>query len=257
MPDSSKKGKTKDTDYDWRYRAVTTLAKDWKNPWTGTFWKEGDVVYALAEVSYRRGSVSFPVPDTTAMFLNLSFELCTNAYNFFHKIPIQKVKKKNQGVGEDVNIIHFYESLFGSIVFAYSALESFANHNIPDDYIYETVDREGNQKEIDKTEIERTISLAEKILNILPEIFGVKFTKQKPAWHDFRKLERIRHRIIHIKTRDTKSSLKDVDTIWNDLFKDQLIKPYTLAFTVIRQFVSRSNKVPTPRWYELYPSKMK
>jgi len=100
------------------------------------------------------------------------------------------------------------------------------------------------------------IALAEKILNILPEIFAIKFSKQKQAWHEFKKLEGFRNRVVHIKTRDTKSALKDIDTIWNDLFSENLIKPYKLAYNVIKEFISNTKKVPIPRWYKMYPKKM-
>jgi len=256
MLKSSENKKSKDTDFDWRYRAVTTVAKDWKNPWTGSLLEKGDVIYAVAEVSFKRGSVSFPVPDTTAMFLNLSYELFEKANNYFGKLHIQKIKKKKQSLGEDANIVCFYESLFASIVFSYAALESFSNHHIPDDYVYIKQDQDGNQIKLSKDEIEREIALAEKILNILPEIFAIKFSKQKQAWHEFKKLEGFRNRVVHIKTRDTKSALKDIDTIWNDLFSENLIKPYKLAYNVIKEFISNTKKVPIPRWYKMYPKKM-
>jgi len=60
---------------DWRFHVATTLAKDWKNAHSGTIWKEGDVLTTAVQVSYLKGSIWLGVPNTTAMFLNLSHEL--------------------------------------------------------------------------------------------------------------------------------------------------------------------------------------
>jgi len=129
MSDNQKPSKTPD-DYDWRFRAVTSVAEDFIHPKSGNLWEKGTIIYAPAEVSYNKGSVSFPVADVTAMYLNLSHDHYLRAKEHFDLMPIKKGKKIKQSTDEDVNVICYYESLFASIIFAYSALEAFANQEI-------------------------------------------------------------------------------------------------------------------------------
>jgi len=161
-------------DYDWRFRAVTSVAKNWINPFTGSRWKKGDILYTVSEVRYNKGSVSYPVPDVTAMFLNFSYELYIKAVDHFNKIPIKKVRKIKQTTGNDVNIINYFESLFGSITFAYSALEAFANQGIQtvdNNTTFQVKDRYDSDTTLSKSDAENNASMHQKnTLYITPYI---------------------------------------------------------------------------------------
>jgi len=259
----SEKQKQKKTpaDYDWRFRAVTSVAEDWINPNTGSKWEKGDILYALVEIGYNKGSLSFPVPDVTAMFLNTSYGHHEKARWHYNLIPIDKKKKRiKQSTNEDANIICFYESLFASIIFAYNALEAFANQDIqqtPDGTTFAIKDRKGNETRISKDDAESGASVYSKIRYILPQIYEIKLTTMSQAWRDFKELERFRNRLVHIKYKDTKSHLKiETDTIWNELFRDDFIQPHKLAYGILKKFIASSSKMKPPRWYDMYPKQM-
>jgi len=237
---------------DWRYHAATTLAGDVKNPKTGTIHNKGEIVTTAVEVSYIKGSIWLDLPNTTAMFLNLSNILFKHAKNNFNSSSIQKIQKIRQSTRDD-NFFDFYENLFGSIVFAFTAIESFANEYIPDDFNYERNTKDDLIENMNKREIERKVPLSEKISNILPYIFNIKFTKQKKIWHEYKKLEEIRDRIIHMKSQDRKSSSRDKKTIWNSLMTDPIFNAPKISEDLIFYFINSLSYKMQPRWYKKYP----
>ena len=240
---------------DWRVHAATTLAKDWKNPYTGTTWGKGDVVTTVGQVSYLKGSLWLGIPNATAMFLNLSHELYENAREIFKSLPLKREKRRTQSLDSDKEIFDYFEKLFGSIVFAFTAIESFANEYIPNNYVYDREKSDGSKESLDKSQIERRLPLNEKLLNILPDIFNVQFSKQKKIWHEYKKLENRRDRIIHMKNTDRKSTTKDKETIWNTLITEPIFNGPMIAKDVISYFIESLQLGKQPRWYLKYPHK--
>ena len=240
---------------DWRYHAATTLAKDWKSPYSGTTYKKGEVITTAVQVGYLKGSIWLGVPNTTALFLNLSHELYESAKKIFESLPIERKSKKIQSLKSDKEIFDYFEKLFGSIAFAFTAIESFANEYIPDDYVHVREKSYRSKESLDKSQIERRLSLNEKLLNILPKIFNVQFSKQKKIWHEYKKLENRRDRIIHMKSADRKSTTKDKETIWNTLITEQIFNGQKIAKDIIGYFIESLQPEKQPRWYSKYPHK--
>ena len=240
---------------DWRFHAASTLAKDLTSPYSCTAHKAGEVVKTVVQVGYLKGSIWFGVPNTTAMFLNLSQELYEIAKNIFESLPIKRKHKVTQSLESGKEIFDYFERLFGSIVFAFTAIESFANEYIPDDYVYIRNEPNDSKESLDKSEIERRVSLDEKISIILPDVFNIQFSKQKKVWHEYKKLENRRGRIIHMKSVDRKSSTKDKETIWNVLITEPIFNGQKIAKDLIFYFIGNLLSEKQPRWYRKYPYK--
>ena len=115
-------------------------------------------------------------------------------------------------------------------------MEAFANISIPELYKYVYKNKSKNIKVIyDKNEIERWVTLREKITTILPDIFKVKKPTQKKWWSDFIKLENLRHSIIHQKSIDSTEFYKKY-------FKREIFRVCNTAEIVIQYFYDETAK---------------
>ncbi len=107
-------------------------------------------------------------------------------------------------------VCDYIEQVQTSIVFAYTALETFANLSIPEGYIYHLEKKsKGIVETYDKNAIERWISLKIKIQHILREIYGTEKTECQEWWGYFSLLEQYRNDIIHQKTINSTSFFKE------------------------------------------------
>ncbi len=106
-------------------------------------------------------------------------------------------------------VCDYIECLQTAIVFGYTALETFANLSIPDEYTYETInDSKGVKETYDKTAIERWLSLKTKLQYILKEIYQTKKPESQNWWGHFSNLEEYRNDIIHQKSINSTSFYK-------------------------------------------------
>jgi len=245
---------------DWRMHAATTISKD-ADPNSGYQYKKGDAVKTYIEVKYSKGTVGFGVPNPIAMYLNLSHTLINKAESLFHILPLKQKVKQRQILSDDTIVFDFYESLFGSIVMAYTSIEAFANEYIPEDYNYERKIKDKIQI-LNKSDIERRVNLDEKLLNILPDIFEINFTKQSPKWEKYKILQNNRDRIIHFKSKDIYpdrtqilqgAQMKLLDNIWNSLLNESIFDAHKIAIDIISHFMNNRDTKKQPRWFKKYP----
>ena len=135
-----------------------------------------------------------------------------------------------------------------SVVFAYTAIESFVNMAIPDNYIHRRTKKDGKCiEEYNKFQIERFFSLSDK-LELLPQWLTAKGTnspKGTMLWQRFQKLEELRDRIIHLKSVDLETEKPDrpiPDSIWQELVK--VPETYNVASDILKYFSGDKQ----PRW---------
>ena len=57
---------------DWRLQAITTLAEDFKSPFTGKLYKAGAAVEVTGYIKYKKDLVCIPVPNPVAIYLSLA-----------------------------------------------------------------------------------------------------------------------------------------------------------------------------------------
>lgn len=220
---------TKKPPLDWRYRVVTTLAEDFKSPWTGILHKKGASVSLSTSVRHGRRTIGIGDPSAPALFLSQSYkayELSQKNHPFIIENP--------DTLGDELSafVYDYLEQIMASIIFAYTAIEAFANEEISEDYVYES---EMHSSEIliayQKDSIERRISLDEKLGSILPKTKKLSTPKGLKIWADYVELKRLRDRIVHLKSRDRAHSKA------NDLFPDsiwsQLLHPKQLNYPLV------------------------
>ncbi len=230
---------------DERLQAVAKLAEDWKSPWTGQVHEKGTIINLVAVCNYEKIEVTVPMPSAPAMFLNVGKEMYKKSVTLRDELfaNVDCTKKGHLSFnGWDRRVIDYYELISGAYIFSITAIESYVNEKIPDDYTY-TKNR-GDKKcteSYNKDQIERFISLDEKISDILPIILKVKSPKGKKIYQNYLAAREVRDRIIHMKSKDRKSGEKK--TIWNDLLNKNHVNPVMSATELIKYFF-QDNQLP-------------
>mgnify|MGYP000140313203 CR=1 FL=1 len=205
-----------DKENDWRINTVTHTTKDWMNPWTNQIVKSGIRLEVVATVKNKvKKEFHFPIPNASAMMLNASRRAYRDSLILRRKNKIDIDNSK--GFSSASYAIDYLERVMESVLCAHTALEAFSNEIIPDDYIYNGIDRHKEPQKMDKLAIERNLSLEIKLDKILPEVLNTKTPKGRMCWESFSKLNKLRNRIIHMKTIDRRSINFEETSIWNAL----------------------------------------
>lgn len=248
---------------DFRLQAITTLAKEYKSPDTGILHPVGTPITVIEIMNYGENTLTFGLPNMTALFINYSYKtwketgklLVDDSFlpNPSKNFPLGSIYPKSNSL-----IFNLLEKRMASIVFAYSALESFCNESIPDDYNFEQErsDKKFTEK-YNKEQIENVLSLDVKLGIILPAIFKIDSPKGKTIWNRYSKLKELRDRIIHIKSKDRKSSPPDVNTIWKELLKRTHPNFALEAKDIIGYFLSSLPLDKQARWFKKFPKSRK
>ena len=157
-------------------------------------------------------------------------------------------------------LLDFCEQYAAHVVFAFTALESFANEEIASKvsergYSYTTVRQRKRGKPGEKVTyegeaIEREVPLSEKLARVLPDALGVGSPKGVHLWQHYKSLNKWRNRIIHLKMADRKPLGIADPSIWGDMLRNpkeafcdnahQLMGIYGAAVT-------------NRRWHQKYP----
>jgi hypothetical protein len=208
----------------------------------------------MDEINFPKNPFEFFAPNNLGMLLSISqrykkmakklYEEKINPKKVNHSyIDTQKDKKKFLQE-QSVISADYIELIQVSIVFAYTAIESFVNLSIPENYKYEVkVKNKGITEIYDKTAIERWVSLGDKLSEILTDIYKTPKIENQKFWSNLKSLEKHRHNIIHQKSIDRTEFYKEY-------FKEQIFKQIESAQTVLQFFYdvhSKENKT-NPLW---------
>ncbi len=174
----------------------------------------------LETVSIGSGKeITYFCPNNVAVLLSVSLKALDKAKElyekFFHSPDVEfRIEKIDEDKKTFLNrvssaVCDYIEHVQTSVVFAYTALETFANLSIPEGYLYQTENKSKGVKETyDKNAIERWLSLKVKVQCILKEIYETKKVERQKWWGHFSDLERYRNEIIHQKTIHSTSFYK-------------------------------------------------
>lgn len=246
------------TNKDWRLQAITTLTKDWVSPWTKTLHPIGTPVSAVTFIKFNKGELTFSLPNMTAMFLDFSWKIWKDTESFlvdeknFAKTKSKDFKADTIYPTNETLFFDAVEKRMGAVIFAYNALESFCNEQIPDAYVFEIPRKDGRCTErYNKDQIEKFLSLEIKLGELLPKLFNNNLPKEGLIWNDFKNLQDLRDRIVHIKTKDRKSSSAGEKTIWGDILSPKTKNPAEVAFVTISHFLK--DQKANIRWYGKFP----
>jgi hypothetical protein len=164
--------------------------------------------------------ITYFCPNNIAVLLSVSSKSLAKAKQlyeeFFNSPSIEFRPEKIEGDKKaflnrvSKTVCDYIEHVQTSVVFAYTALETFANLSIPYGYTYQTENKSKGIVEIyDKEAIERRLSLKVKFQYILRKIYDSEKLERQKWWGHFSNLERYRNDIIHQKTINTTSFYKE------------------------------------------------
>ena len=227
------------------------LSEDWKSPLTGymVFPKGSQVtLYSIIQLNKKK-HLSIALPNATAICINSSRRAWEESQKIRKCSKIDSSIKREITFNTTSDSFDYIEKVMESVVMGFTALEAFANENIPENYEHHAHKNSEIILEItDNKTIERWLSLDEKLSNVLPSALGVESPKGKKCWQGYHDLKTTRDRIIHMKKEDRRSSGPEIPTLWHKLFK--INPPHLQAKDVIDYFVKATGV--TPRWHSKY-----
>lgn len=172
------------------------------------------------------------------MFLNIA----RDAYIARQAIELGKVFVKHpppQGTYVDDHglLFDYFEALSIEVIFSHTALESFANEAIPEGIEYQFKGR-GNRDPVvfGKAEVERHVSLDEKLKRVIPRALKIATPSGKQVWEDYKKLKVVRDRLVHLKSVDRKSSGPEHQTIWGLMINSASVVYPDITLSMIGHF---------------------
>jgi hypothetical protein len=194
----------------------------------------------------------------TSLFLSQAYEDWTASQHFLTE---EKFLDKPDGTDistviypkEDYIFFSLLQQRMVAIVFAYTALESFANESIPDSYVFKRLrDDKKCTEEYNKLQTEH-LSLDIKLHEVLPPIFGVTSPKGTELWQKYIFIKKLRDRIIHMKSKDKEPSQPKDNTIWGELLNKSHPNFALEAKAVIGYYI---DTLPVkPRWFKEFWNK--
>jgi len=204
--------------------------------------------------------VGFSLPSAPGLFLNLTHK----AFIAYRDVDVPTLFDihPQQGIWPDDHkpLLDFCEQYAAHVVFAFTALESFANEVIANEvtssgYSYATTraTRKGKpgEKVVYRGEaIERNVSLNEKLAQVLPDALSVDSPKGLHVWRDYQNLKKWRDRIIHLKMADRQARGPEVKSIWGDMLRNPKEPFCDNAHKLMGHY---GPKVTNRRWHQKYP----
>jgi hypothetical protein len=203
--------------------------------------------------------VSFNLPSAPALFLDLAHK----AFATYRHIEIPGLFDRHpQGTWPDDHkpFLDLCEQFAAHVVFAFTALESFANEVIANEatargYKYTTTRSTNKAKPGEKVTyegeaLERKVSLNEKLAQVLPDALGVASPKGLHLWRDYKSLKEWRDRIIHLKSADRRAHGPEVPSIWGDMLRNPK-EPF--CDNTHKLMGSYGPDVSNRRWHQEYP----
>ena len=223
---------------DWRIQTTAYLGEDWVSPWSELKSPKGARLTVVSIIQLtKKKRLTIPIPNASAVMLNAAAQAYKNAHRLRLLSEIDKTLKSEVCFHSDEDALDYVERMIEAIVLAFSAIEAFANESVPTDYVYERFNKTKSALEtVGKENIERFLSLDEKLTIVLPEILGCQTPKSSRCWQNYKLLKNTRDRIIHMKTEDRKSSGPELETIWKAII--MMPAPHLSAIKIIDHFIN-------------------
>lgn len=245
---------TPDFGDDWRQHIRVELAQDWTSPWTGQTSPKGSRLNLISVVQLtKKKELSLPVGNATALLLNASARAYNTARAIREASEIDRSLKGSVSFACEADGFDYLERMIEAIVLAFTSIEAFANECIREDFTYPITRKDGEIEIAAKPEIERRVSLDEKLAVVLPGVLACSSPKGSRCWEGYKQLNRARDRLIHMKTADRQSSGPEKDTLWKVLCLTPA--PHLAAKSVVDHFLkgSASLRLAPPLWHSRFP----
>jgi len=201
------------------------------------------IIKDIDEVKINKEKISYFTPNNIAILLSINTKSKNKANELFtNYFKDDKIIFEDAIPARSSKLIDYIEEIQTSIVFGYTALETFTNLSIPDDYIYENKNHKGIVENYNKEAIERWLDMKKK-LNILKEIYKTNKLENQKWWSYFILLEQYRNSIIHQKTINSTGFYKEY-------FKNNIFEICNVSENIIKFFYDahEENNQTNPIW---------
>lgn len=194
--------------------------------------------------------VAFGLPSAPALFLNLAHKAFLsyrglNVYRLFDRHP-HGLWPDNHG-----RLFDYFEAFSAHVIFTFMALESFSNEMLPEGVEFDVTDTDRGEVRYTGEDVERRVSLEDKLALFLPEVLKVPSPKGSHAWRDFKELQKTRHRLVHLKRVDRRRTADDkTPTVWGYMLNNARISFCDQAHELMGHY---GPAVTGRRWHKEYP----
>lgn len=157
-------------------------------------------------------------PNDVALYSNISERCLAQASEFYNDVILPRHKQWH-GSFPSLEIqkeyYDYFEIIIEAVIFAYTALEAFANICIPSQWEYLT-EANGVKTIYSKEAIERKFDLREKFKKVIRPILNTTDPSHEKWWMPFTELENLRNEIIH--TKQSKSEERYAKLLSQSIF---------------------------------------
>ncbi len=140
-------------------------------------------------------------PNDVALYSNIADRCLNQAMEFYEKVILPRHKQWHgsfPSLEKQKEYYDYFEIIIQAVIFAYTALEAFANICIPAGWEYQT-EANGVKTIYSKEAIERKFELREKFKKVIRPILNSPDPTREDWWMPFIELENLRNEIIHTK----------------------------------------------------------
>lgn len=221
---------------------TTTIVKDTHNA-DGSVWmpKGSIVAYCSSFNTKKLGKFSVIAPNPVHLFIanadhlieqineeTKQINLCdkiivfSKLVNGVNKYTTEELLKLDPNATqqrklEEEKLYKFLTLSVSCLVSLITSVEAFVNQELPKDYQYTKTSKDGSSKTLNKSEIEISMRLEDKI-TLLAKALGISGYKQQHFWQQFKKIKTLRDNLVHIKTKGSEMVNRN-DTLYLDLFE--------------------------------------
>lgn len=235
---------------DWRVNKVGTVRGD---QWLfDSFVKDGTLLWVTTQTFDDRGnSVSFPTPSPAAIALNVSINAAHRAakrkpHLGFKTLAVRPLR----GIADKhiTDLYEFFEDSMLASVFAFQALEAYANVVISERLATPmTFKRSKTTAVLTPTQIEREVSTDEKLRRVVPTALGVKAPTGTKLWERYKWLKDVRDSTVHLKSHELYVRGKpDRESLYYRFLNASPLDYPTVAIKLIEHYADKDQ----PRWLE-------
>jgi hypothetical protein len=240
----TRKNMTEAEKEDWRLQGVVTVLDVPPNARITT--RPGNALKICFPVEKDGGIIAVGLPNASALYLDYAYRLHGQAIDLYREAE----EKVSKSYVPDKLAFAFFQKIMGAIVFSFSAIETFANAEIPDDHMHFRKWREIYIAR-SKTTIERWEPLDAKLGEIIPEILKIPSPKSTKTWQDYTRVKDLRDRVVHLKTEDQKALATNPNSIWRQMWTPSVECFAITAKGIIGDYYTRCAK--PPRWFSKVP----
>ncbi|WAC01579.1 hypothetical protein N7U66_16740 [Lacinutrix neustonica] len=176
-------------------------------------------------------------PNDVALYSNIADRCLNQAMEFYGKVILPRHKQWHgsfPSLEKQKEYYDYFEIIIQAVIFAYTALEAFANICIPAGWEYQT-ETNGVKTIYSKEAIERKFQLREKFKKIIRPILNTPDPSLENWWMSFTELENLRNEIIH--TKQSKSEERYAKLLSKSVF--DVVKNHKKIIQFYGEHISR------------------